>query len=285
MGELELLKEKTRTLDIRFNPNHGKDGKFAPKGGAGGGFSGGINKYSESVKNETEKVKGRLSNDVRPFQKEAAPNMQKIKERGGVNDADAKVCADIAEGVYKEAAAKEPAITKDIVSSVEGVNGKMYGLDYRLKQTTSMAGKIGADANSDNITFQQAGANIKDAIRYTAVMDEKNFTNDYRQIKSNLESKGYKETRCKNFYDMYENGKSSQKAVQCVYEDPSGYKFELQFHTPTSQGAKELNHPLYEKQREATTSEKEKKALGAQMTAIGKNVPNPPDVLTIKSHG
>ena len=37
MGELELLKEKTRTLDIRFNPNHGKDGKFAPKGGAGGG--------------------------------------------------------------------------------------------------------------------------------------------------------------------------------------------------------------------------------------------------------
>ena len=61
MGELELLKEKTRTLDIRFNPNHGKDGKFAPKGG---GFSGGINKYSESVKNETEKIKGRLSNDV-----------------------------------------------------------------------------------------------------------------------------------------------------------------------------------------------------------------------------
>lgn len=42
MDELELLKEKTKLL-LRFNPNHGPDGKFAPSG-SGGGSSGGSGK-------------------------------------------------------------------------------------------------------------------------------------------------------------------------------------------------------------------------------------------------
>lgn len=282
MNELELVKEQTRTILLRFNPNHGADGKFTS--GGGGGAGGGGNNYKNAVAAETDKIKSRLSNEAKPFQKEKSVNMDKVKDRGGVNDDEARQCVDIAERVYNEAAEHEPGITRDVVGAVENVGGKMYGLDYRMKQTTSMAGKIGADAKSDNITFEEAGADIKDAVRYTAVVGEDTFTNDYNVIKSKLESQGYKETRCKNFYEMYENNTSCQKAVQCVYEDPTGYKFELQFHTPTSQGAKELNHPLYEKQREATTSAKEKKALNQQMRDIGANVPNPPGVLDIKSH-
>lgn len=288
MGALEIEKLKTETLMLRFNPNHDNKGRFAPKGGAGGGGAvGGAQKGSPKalVDEKTELVKSRLSNEVKPFKKEDQVKMAEVKERGGVNDAEAKQCVDVAEKVYSDAAAREPAITKDVVSAVDGVDGKMYGLDFRLKQPTSMAGKIGADAKSDGLTFDQAGANVKDAVRYTAVVDEKNFTSGYESIKSNLENKGYKEVRCKNFYQSYADGKADQKAIQCVYADPSGYKFELQFHTQRSQGAKELNHPLYEEQRNATTSDKRRKQLSAQMKSYAEEVPNPKGVLTIRSHG
>lgn len=327
----DLNGSETRAEELRYNHNHGKDGRFASghggggggkssskssggkdgdgksdsnkdssKGGGGsssGGKSGGSDNnggstskgnndskdLKKAVEAETKKVMSRASNEVKPIEKKPV-NMDEVKTRGGVDDADAKKCVDIADKIYTEAANREPAITRDVVESVENVGGKMYGLDYRLKQTTSMAGKIGADSKSDGLSFDEAGANIKDAIRYTAIVDEKNFTSNYNQIKKNMEDKGYTETRCKNFYEMYDNGTSCQKAVQCVYTDPKGQSFEFQFHTPSSQGAKELNHPLYEEARAATTSPERAKALTAQMTEIGTHVSNPPDVMSIKSH-
>lgn len=285
MDNLELEKLKTRSimLSIRYNTKHDAKGRFASGSGSGGGGTT-TSDLKTQVENETKKVQSRLSNEYKPFQKEAA-DMAKIKDRGGLNDDEAREALKVANSVYDKAAAAEPQITNDVISAVDGVGGKMYGLDFRMKQPTSMAGKIGSDAKDDNKTMQEAGSNIKDAVRYTAVIDNDNFTEGYNKIKSSMESKGYKEVRCKNFYDMYANGKSEQKAVQCVYENKDGYKFEFQFHTPQSQGAKELNHPLYEKKRAATTSNREKKNLSKKMRNIGKNVPDPKGVMSIKSHG
>ena len=318
----DLNGSEARAEELRYNHNHGKDGRFTSGSGGGGGGGKSSNKSSggkggngksdsnkdsskgggsdkdggsasknnndskdlkKAVEAETEKVKSRASNEVKPIKKQDA-NINEVKKRGGVNDEDAQKCVEIADKIYTDAAKREPQITQDVVSAVESVDGKMYGLDYRLKQPTSMAGKIGADSKSDGLSFDEAGANIKDAIRYTAIVDEKNFTDSYKQIKKNMEDKGYTETRCKNFYEMYDNGTSCQKAVQCVFTDPQGQTFEFQFHTPSSQGAKELNHPLYEEARAATTSPARAKQLTAQMTEIGTHVGNPPDVMSIKSH-
>lgn len=48
MNELELLKEKTQTLMLRFNPNHDAKGRFAPKGGGGGSSSSKDRKYGST---------------------------------------------------------------------------------------------------------------------------------------------------------------------------------------------------------------------------------------------
>lgn len=240
-------------------------------------------KIQDKVDEETKKVKERMTNEVNPFKKEEA-DVKAVKDRGGLTDEEAKQCVSEAERVYNIASGKEPIITKDIINSVEKVNGKMYGLDFRMKQPSSMAGKIGADAKADGVTFKEAGDGIKDAIRYTAIIDDNNFTSGYGAIKSDLESKGYKESRCKNFYKMYEDKTSCQKAIQCVYEDKEGYKFEFQFHTANSQGAKELNHPLYEEQRKSTTTQARYVELDNQMRNIGSYVKNPKGVLDIKSH-
>ena len=56
MNELELLKEKTRTLCMRFNPNHGPDGKFAPSGSGGGSSGGGSGKSGSKGGGKSGKV-------------------------------------------------------------------------------------------------------------------------------------------------------------------------------------------------------------------------------------
>lgn len=278
--ELDLEKEKLRTLIIceyRYNHNHGPNGRFTFSKG-GGGLS-----WAKKVGENAEKVQGRLSNNYSPFQKEAV-DMEKVKDRGGMTDAEAKQAVKQAEKVFEEAASKEPTITNDVVSSVQEAGGQMDGLDYRLKQPTSMAGKIGADAKLHGTTYAVEAASIKDSVRYTAVMSENNFTQGYQNIKASMEAKGYTEVRCKNFYEMYSKGTADQKAVQCVYADKSGFRFEFQFHTAASLGAKELNHPLYEQQRKAKTPDKIKKQLSTVMKNIGSSVANPVGVMNIKSH-
>ncbi len=235
-------------------------------------------------------IEDRMSNKVKPFKKEDKVDMSKVKSRGNLTDSEAKETVSLAEAVYSKAAKVEPQITKDVLSAVEGVGASMYGLDYRLKQPTSMAGKIGGDAKDEQakgktFSFKDAADDIKDAVRYTTVIDENNFTNGYNKIKASMEAKGYKEVRCKNYYELYETGDSCQKAVQCSYQNKDGYTFELQFHTIRSLGIKEnYNHKLYEISREKTTPKTESEKLNAIMTSFGTYVNNPKDVFTIKSH-
>ena len=158
----------------------------------------------------------------------------------------------------------------------------MYGLEFRLKQPTSLAAKIGADSKEKNISFEDASKGIRDAIRYTAVSDTKNFVNNYNSIKKSLEDKGYSETRCKNFFEKYKRGEVMHKAVQCTYKNKNGYEFELQFQTPASQAAKELKIPIYEERRKAGISEKRALELEARMRELAESVEDPPYIERIK---
>lgn len=276
----------------KYNDLHDRLGRFAPKGAAGATnvpFEGkaiitAARTSKANVDKNVAKVRGACSNEYSPIAKESV-NMSKVKERGGCDDAEAKKCVDLADHVFSKAAAAEPQITKDIVSVVGGNGGKMYGLDFRLKQTTSMAGKIAADAKEAGISVEQAAGAIKDAVRYTAVFDSKGFVGGYNAVKSKLQAQGYEEVRCKNYFQKYEDGTSCQKAVQCVYKNKSGQMFELQFHTYETQGAKEVNHKYYEEQRAVGTTQRRSKALNDAMTKISSYSEVPDGVLGIKSHG
>ena len=235
------------------------------------------------IKDKISQVLVSLTNKVKPTIKEAV-DIDKIKKEGGCNTTTARMAAELADKIYNDAADKEPKITNDIVSAVSNLGGSMYGLDYRLKQPTSLGRKIASDASGKANGLEGSANNIKDAIRYTAVFDTENFSEGYNSLKSDLESKGYKEYRCKNFYKAYKDKKSVQKAVQCVYESPDGQKFELQFHTPQSQGIKEINHPIYETRRDKSTKKQERMTGDFRMSALSSNVPDPKGVFDIVSH-
>ena len=223
----------------------------------------------------------RLSNNYEKFNKQPI-DIPTVKARGRLNNTESVECVSLAAKKFTEASKLEPQITKDIVSAVSDSKCKMYGLEFRLKQPTSLAAKIGADSKEKNISFEDASKGIRDAIRYTPVSDTKNFVNNYSSIKKSLEDKGYSETRCKNFFEKYKRGEVMHKAVQCTYKNKNGYEFELQFQTPASQAAKELKIPIYEERRKAGISEKRALELEARMRDLAESVEDPPYIERIK---
>lgn len=186
--------------------------------------------------------------------------------------------------IYNKAKMAEPAITKDVKTAVNSTSAKMYGLEHRLKTKDSLRRKIETDAYNDNVSLNAAASKVKDSVRYTALSPDKDFTNNYFKIKSNLESKGYLETRCKNYFDLYDKGVVKHKSVQSVFKTPDGHIFELQFHTKASQNAKNKKVPLYEEARKPGISSQRLTELEREMTNLAEMIPTPSDVYRIKSH-
>lgn len=309
--------KKSRTFSeiLKFNPYHDEKGRFTSGNGSFATFSanpdtkagrmaierrGGVvaaaheiadadTKASDkaAIAQGIKKVRNTVSNEAKPLTRQAV-DIDTIMKEGGCDRATAEKAAAEAKAIYDRVSKAEPQITADIVGAVAENSGKMYGLDYRMKQETSLGRKIASDALDPKEPFngdlKAAAADVKDAVRYTAVFETGNFTQGYNNVKKSLEEKGYTEQRCKNFYADYAEGRSLQKAVQCVYSDKNGNRLELQFHTYESQGAKEVNHPLYEKSRAASTSVSQKKVFDERMTAISSNVPDPDGVMNIVRH-
>lgn len=181
----------------------------------------------------------------------------------------------------KEAASKEPGITFTVRSS--GL--KLHGLEHRLKTADSIRRKILNEIDEDGKSVESATKSIRDAVRYTVLSDDNKFVSDYDLFRLHMESEGYKEVRCKNYFDLYSKGLAKHKSVQSVYADPDGYLFEVQFQTPASQRAKDLKVPIYEERRKTGIPKERIDILEKKMVDLAESVPTPRGIETIKSHG
>lgn len=175
--------------------------------------------------------------------------------------------------IYKKAKVKEPKITKDVKSAISKTNALSYGLENRLKTEKSINRKL-----------KTGKIDIKDAVRYTAVSNDKDFVNNYKKIKHELYKKGYTESRCKNNWELYSKGMVKHKSVQSTFVDKNNYSFEIQFHTHDSQDVKNKKIPLYEEVRDPKTTLKRKKYLESQMDELAKSIKTPKNIYDIKSH-
>lgn len=185
-----------------------------------------------------------------------------------------------AEEIYNRAYAKEPRITHD----VKGSRQHLYGLEHKLKTKESIKRKLEKEISEENKSLAEASKNLKDALRYTTISDTNSFVNNYNNFKKYMEEKGYKEIRCKNDFQNFNEGKVKHKSVQSIFEDTDGYKFEVQFQTPSSQKAKDLKVPLYEERRKVGISSERASELEKQMNDLALAVENPPGIETIKSY-
>jgi len=186
--------------------------------------------------------------------------------------------------VRKDAEKRIEKISSDVISSAKASGSTMYGLENKLKTESSIRRKIDKKSIEDNLPPELGAKDIKDAIRFTTISDDANFVKNYNSFKDILSKKGYKEVKCKNYFDEYRKGKVKHKAVQSIFMGKDGYQFEIQFQTPASQKAKDKKVPIYEERRQVGISKDRAEELERQMDILAKQVPDPKNIYTIKSH-
>ena len=199
-------------------------------------------------------------------------------------EVDSKDSRKIANELYSTGIKKEPIITKNVQNAVRETNAHMYGLEHRLKTLNSIDRKIQTDSIEKSVSLKDSANNIKDVVRYTTISSNNDFVKNYNTFKAYLELRGYTEERCRNYFEMYKEGKVKHKSVQSVFSDPEGYLFEVQFQTKESQEAKDKKVPIYEERRKPGLSKKREEQLEAMMIDLAEKVPYPKDISKIKSH-
>lgn len=194
-----------------------------------------------------------------------------------------------ATALRKRAEALEPEITGKVTSMVTERGGTMEGLEQRLKTTDSLARKIDADAEAEyGGDRAAAAANISDAVRYTAVIGDAQYTDGARAIVRDLEQDGY-EVRAKNFWQKGDDYQGIN-----IKATKDGVTVELQLHTPTSLDIKEGRstkgdpirslHDSYEVMR-TSGSKRERWKAWTGMVRLASQIPQPQNYDALLSIG
>ncbi|MGW7102186.1 hypothetical protein [Streptomyces sp. NPDC054838] len=188
-----------------------------------------------------------------------------------------------ADDFMRRSAEAEPRITEsmqDIAGKLD--DGKLLGLEYRLKGEDSLKRKLATDMLEDaGLTHGEALGGIRDSIRYTMEVPHADYTHGVQQAVDELQAKGYENVKFKNSWSS-----SGYKGINSTWRDPvSGQVFEVQFHTAESFAAKMDTHVLYERGRLPGNSPDELAALQAAQDEIFDNVPVPHDAGSIRLAG
>ena len=190
----------------------------------------------------------------------------------------------LAAQVYNGASHRIRRIEDDVTKAASATSAKMHGLEHKQKTYESIARKIDTDAREKGISLKEAANDIKDAVRFTTVSSDGEFVRNYKTFKYELAKRGYEEVRCKNYFELYQQGKAKHKQVTSVFADGSGYKFEVQFQTPSSLKAKDEKTKLYEEVRKPDVSMKRRHIIIQEMERLAETVPDPKDIYDIKNH-
>jgi len=193
--------------------------------------------------------------------------------------------AKVAEKLFSDAEKKSKKITKDVENAAKKAGGEIHGLENQLKTKESIERKLNKKINEKDMDITEAANSIKDTVRYTVIAPTDKFVNMYYEFKADMANKGYSETSCDNYFDKFSRGEVKHKAVQSNFADEDGYEFEVQFHTPESQDAKDKKLPLYNERRATGISERRAKELEKQMEDLAVSIPDPEGVHDILSHG
>ena len=177
-----------------------------------------------------------------------------------------------ADSLLAKASDVETKITEDLKEIVKQVGCDLVGLEYRIKTKKSLTRKI----------LLKPSAKMRDVIRYTSVSDPEQLVHDYFEIVDQLKEKGYTVSEVKN---TWTNPYSPYKGINTNVLTPSGYEFEIQYHTPESFELKNGKlHDLYEEQRKIKdTKSKRYIELQDEMVSLSSNLIVPFKINEVKS--
>ena len=184
--------------------------------------------------------------------------------------------------VLDRAKKNEPAITEDVVSSIEKTGAKPFGVKYRLKSPVKAVGKIARErkekkyyeGKSDSYILSQAWDNV----RYSQVSEPENLKSEMYSTLAELEKKGHKIEEIKNYFNKDNN---AYDGINVKIISPNKQRYELQFNTQKNFGIKEERlHPIYDLDREEEDPKKHEE-YQRQMFEIAKDFDVPEGIRTI----
>lgn len=196
------------------------------------------------------------------------------KDRGksynqGASEAKAKLYS---EQLLSKVSKVEPKITSDM-KRIAGKN-KLDGLEFRKKTAESLARKIIADSQAENISLSKAASKINDALRYTTIFGPDTFAKEYLKMKQKLIAEGYQVVKVKNTWLI----DGPYKGVNTVVEK-EGIYFEMQYHTQESFDLKNGPlHKLYERYRDTKISKRERMRLYKEMLDLSNKLEIPKNI-------
>jgi hypothetical protein len=125
-------------------------------------------------------------------------------------------------------------------------NRGLAGLEHMLKGEDRLKEKI-ADVLllESHLSPREALDKVPDAVRYTFIYGPDGYADGVRADVERLKAAGFEEVKLKNLWSS-----SQYKGINTQWRRPeTGLRFEVQFHTTESLGAKELTHGAYERLR------------------------------------
>jgi hypothetical protein len=283
MTEIGMIREAvkvesrslTATIEELANPWHDEKGRFAPKGyGGGSDTEGGSDAGTDTIETESS------SN---PWRDEKVVVTPEWDDDGNiVVDPKAKV---LAKDLRQEAEQKEPEITANLAKLLDDsdpavydptdASGQLYGYEYRLKAENKIAEKVmrelveKPELKGDIV---EAAGVIKDTVRYTVHYSDDKFGPDAQRVVDSLRADGNTVT-VKNTWPP-ELG-SAYKGMNASVQQPDGFRYEVQFHTPNSQAVKNQMHTIYERQRTSPPGSDAYKQAEAEMIELSKTLAMP----------
>eukprot|EP01116_Phalansterium_solitarium_P002811 TRINITY_DN1308_c1_g1_i4.p1 TRINITY_DN1308_c1_g1~~TRINITY_DN1308_c1_g1_i4.p1 ORF type:complete len:533 (-),score=186.15 TRINITY_DN1308_c1_g1_i4:353-1951(-) len=194
----------------------------------------------------------------------------------------------------------EPKLTDSMRDIAEKEEGRLEGLDYRLKGRASLVRKATSDFleertlfleslsgkyNKQQKTMEEIVFLISDAIRYTIIFSTERYTLATKSCLKRLQSEGYLALKVKNYWDPGDSYQGINSVFGYAWTNPETNKervcrVEIQFHTPESFEVKMASHKIYEQYR-TETDEHRKVELYEQMLQAASSPTLPPDVLSI----
>lgn len=181
--------------------------------------------------------------------------------------------ADMARDLIGSASREEPQATHDLSTIVRANRGEMGGLQFRLKTEKSLSGKLERKAREKGVTPEEYSKSVADVLRYTGVFKPGDYARGVEQTIERLRAAGYKisDSDVENYWATGDD----YNGINATAVTPSGYRFELQFHTQESLDLKngEL-HRLYEQFRDEQNPH-ERYRLWTRMVDLSNSISQP----------
>lgn len=169
-------------------------------------------------------------------------------------------------GIFQAALADEKKMTPSVMNAAKDAGMYLDGLENSAKGASHIEDKAKrkledfrkekmADATEDDVAN-----NFGDMVRYTAITEDKNLIEGTKKLCASLEKQGYRVAEIDNKFlkkDGSINDDAVYRAIHITVETPSGRNVEVQVHSKETLAVKDINHEIYEKQRDLEKTKKE----------------------------